>query len=283
MKKSSLFTLGAVLLSMTATAATSVSDSATKQALDNTLTAQPAEKGSLKDKIQQKFGEMPIIEAAPFDENDLVLIRLVDGSLLYTNDKVEYLIADSVPNQPQVYTRQDGAEQAVNLTASRTKPFNKALLTGVTDYIEVKSPTEQHVIYAFVDSACHYCQQMSKMIDEYSKANITVRFVPFPIFGQVSETTLAKILSYPSEQRFAKLVAAEDYMAKNGKNKVDFAKMGLGDSQDGNTASVHRSRAIGSALGIVGTPGIVLPSGVVISGLVKPAELLSRLQEGEGK
>ncbi|MND11667.1 Thiol:disulfide interchange protein DsbC precursor [compost metagenome] len=247
----------------------------------NYLDAQKAaQQKSLMWQIKNKFGEdLPIVQVAPLNGIDLVLVRLVDGSLFYTNKKADYLIANTPNQQPQVYVRKEGEKLVTNISESTLNEFNKILITGIKDSIDKKAANEKHVVYAFIDAACKYCQQLTANADAYNQQGITLKFVPYPIFGQASDIVLSKIMSYPKEQRFAKLQSSEQFFIHNKGAAIELDKMGLSDAPSDNTALVLHSREVGMALGITGTPGLVLPSGEVVSGLLSPEHLLQKLSE----
>lgn len=289
MKKQQLskaFAIGVMSIAFagSAFASTAVGDSAEKAAVESVFVAKDAPKNSLLAKIKSKFGDdIPVVQLTPFAENDLVLIRLVDGSLMYTNDNADYLIAASAGSQPQVYTRDMNKEQVTNLSSAKLSDFNKLLLSGITETIDVKAKNEKHTVYAFVDAACHYCQVLSENLDDYTKLGISFKFVPFPIFGEASETALSKIMSYPADQRFAKLKSSERFFKENKGQKMDFEKMGISDAKGESKATVARSKQIGMAIGVTGTPGLVLSNGELISGLMSPEALISKLESAEKK
>lgn len=233
---------------------------------------------SFEAKFQAKFGNMSIIQTAPVTGTNLVLISLLDGALMYTTEQLDYLIADSVPNQPQVHTRKAGYDLTTNVSAGPQMQFNRAILASLTDYIEVKADEEKYVVYAFVDLDCLYCLQMKNDIKQYSKANITVRFVPYAVQGEFSEHAFAKILSYPAAQRFTKLKESSLYLFKHHDQPVNINDMGLGDASAEYMMSVQRNRAIGDLLGIVEAPGIVYPSGKVFSGKIEPSKIVEQLK-----
>jgi hypothetical protein len=222
---------------------------------------------------------MPIFNVTKDPLSGLYLIRLTDGSLMYTNEKADFLIASPRGKQPQLYSYIPELKDnnVINTTMALSSSLNMSIMNNVKDVIEIKAPNEKYIVTAFIDSACHYCKTMNDNIDSYTKAGITIRYVPFPIFGPASADALARIMALPVEQRASKLTEIERYFAENQGKPLDAKALGLSELTPASKEAVMNGRKFGLQLGISGTPGLVFQDGDVESRYMTADEIIKKL------
>ncbi|EDP9910222.1 bifunctional protein-disulfide isomerase/oxidoreductase DsbC [Salmonella enterica subsp. enterica serovar Anatum] len=141
---------------------------------------------------------------------------------------------------------------------------NKLLMSQLNalekEMIVYKAPDEKHVITVFTDITCGYCHKLHEEMKDYNALGITVRYLAFPRQGLESQ----------AEQDMKSIWCAKD------KNKAfDDAMAGKGVKP----ASCDVNIADHYALGVSGTPAIVLSNGYVVPGYQGPKEMKAFLDE----
>ncbi|WP_372625771.1 bifunctional protein-disulfide isomerase/oxidoreductase DsbC [Arsukibacterium sp.] len=140
---------------------------------------------------------------------------------------------------------------------------NKQLPALADSYIEYKAENEQHVVYAFTDPTCGYCQKLHNEMNDYNKLGITVRYLAFPRGGLNSKTAL--------EMQHL-------WCSRNQQKAMDLAKDGKRNPPAMCENPVKQHYELGQSFGINGTPALVLASGRIIPGYQPAAGLLKQLE-----
>ena len=133
---------------------------------------------------------------------------------------------------------------------------------GESSMVVFAPETAKHTITVFTDVDCGYCQQMHRQMADYNRLGITVRYTAFPRAGVGSDTY----------DRMVSVWCASDQQAAMTDAKAGRA---VEAARCDNPVSAHYEA--GRAIGVRGTPSIVLESGEMIPGYVEPQELLDRL------
>jgi thiol:disulfide interchange protein DsbC len=154
-----------------------------------------------------------------------------------------------------------------NVTETRKNSLRKEAISNVSEDSMVIFPSKdpKHTVTVFTDVDCGYCRKLHSEIKEINKRGITVRYLFFPRTGPNS----------PSYYKAESVWCADDRQqaltdAKAGK-KVE-------DRRCDNPIDEHL--ALVSALGLRGTPAIVLEDGTLVPGYM-PASKLAALVNGE--
>ena len=135
---------------------------------------------------------------------------------------------------------------------------------GESSMIVFAPQTVKHTITVFTDVDCGYCQRMHRQMADYNRLGIKIRYTAFPRAGVGSDTY----------DRMVSVWCASDPQAAMTDAKAGRA---VKPARCDNPVSAHYEA--GQAIGVRGTPAIVLESGAVIPGYVEPQELLGRLEE----
>jgi thiol:disulfide interchange protein DsbC len=154
-----------------------------------------------------------------------------------------------------------------NLSDTRRRELRRALIGAVPEAnMLVFSPAEpKYTVTVFTDVDCGYCRALHKQIAEYNRLGIRVRYLSFPRGGPGTE----------SWTRAEQVWCAED-------RKATLTRAKLGEALTGKTCSpnpVADEYALGKAIGLSGTPGIVTESGDLLPGYLPPAALLAQLKD----
>ena len=135
---------------------------------------------------------------------------------------------------------------------------------GQTNMIVFAPDAPKHTITVFTDVDCGYCARMHSQMADYNRLGIGIRYVAFPRAGIGSPT-------------YDKMVSV--WCADDQHTAMTDAKAGIAVNPARCENPVERQYEAGKAIGVTGTPAIVLQSGELIPGYVPPDELLSRLDE----
>ena len=133
---------------------------------------------------------------------------------------------------------------------------------GESSMVVFAPRTVKHTVTVFTDVDCGYCQRMHRQMADYNRLGIEIRYTAFPRAGVGSDTY----------DRMVSVWCASDPLAAMTDAKAGRA---IETARCDNPVSAHYEA--GRAVGVRGTPSIVLESGEMIPGYVEPEELLGRL------
>jgi len=125
----------------------------------------------------------------------------------------------------------------------------------------------RHVITVFTDIDCSFCRKLHSEIDTYTTRGIEVRYLFFPRAG----------LGSPSYHK-----AVTVWCSKNRQEALTRAKYGEKLPEQDCVNPVYKHMRAGTAIGVTGTPTIVLANGRKLPGYV-PAAQLDKLLDTIGK
>ncbi|MFO1401574.1 MAG: DsbC family protein [Steroidobacteraceae bacterium] len=153
----------------------------------------------------------------------------------------------------------------VNVTAARRKELRQKLLADVPESSMVIFPAAKpkYTITVFTDVDCVYCRKLHSQIADYNRLGITVRYLAFPRNG-------------PGTESWAK--AQQVWCSADRQSALTRAKLGEKLQAARCDDPVAREFALGQAIGIEGTPGILTAEGELLPGYMPPDVLVSELQ-----
>lgn len=159
-----------------------------------------------------------------------------------------------------------------NLSDVRRRELRRALVGAVAESgMVVFSPRDpkdvKYTVTVFTDLDCTYCRTLHKQIDEYNRLGIRVRYVAFPRSGPATASWTR------AEQVWC--AADRNAMLTRGKQSEMYATL-PGKTCSPNPVAEHY--ALGKAIGLTGTPGILTESGELLAGYLPPKDLLAELK-----
>jgi thiol:disulfide interchange protein DsbC len=160
-------------------------------------------------------------------------------------------------------------ESQTNLTEQRRSGLRAKMLAGIADKdMIVFSPKDpKYTITVFTDLDCQYCRKLHSEIAEINRLGIKVRYAAYPRTG-------------PGTESWSKAEAV--WCSPNRADALTRAKLGEPISTKACAANpVAREFALGNALGVNGTPGIVTSSGTYIGGYEPPKRLLEDVKAAD--
>ncbi|MBV1843486.1 bifunctional protein-disulfide isomerase/oxidoreductase DsbC [Photobacterium ganghwense] len=200
------------------------------------------------------LGLVPVtISASPLPAlNEVVTER----GIVYVSDDGKYFLAGHL-------YQNDGAEP-VNLTEQKMAKLNKDKLKGMEDEMIVyPAKNEKYVVTVFTDTTCGYCRKLHSEMQAYNDAGITIRYLAFPRGGERS-------------RNFGEMSAI--WGASDPAKAMNDAKNGTFNPNDGKKRDdlVRKHYELGVAMGVSGTPAMILEDGTMLPGY-QPAPMLRKL------
>ncbi|SMY37334.1 Thiol:disulfide interchange protein DsbC precursor [Photobacterium malacitanum] len=182
---------------------------------------------------------------------------VTERGVVYASDDGQYFLAG--------HLYQNTGAEPVNLTEQKMAQLNKAKLAKMEkDMIVYPAKNEKYVVTVFTDTSCGYCRKLHNEMQGYNDAGITVRYLAFPRGGERSSNFNQMSAIWGAKDR---VKAMHD--AKNG----TFDESKITPRPD----LVMEQYQLGVAMGVNGTPAIVLEDGMMIPGYQPPAALLQLL------
>lgn len=189
-------------------------------------------------------------------------VQLTNGETFYANaDGSYFLVGD-------LYANQDGG--LVNLTEQEGNQERAEVIAAIPEderivFRAVDEPKATVVV--FTDTSCPYCTRLHETVPELNEAGVAVHYLAFPRTGMNGD---------------AARVMQQAWCADNPQQALTDAKQGEALSGSANCDNPVASQyQTGMALGVQGTPAIILPGGELVPGFVPPERLLGMLGLGE--
>ena len=135
---------------------------------------------------------------------------------------------------------------------------------GEANMIVFEPDSVKHTVTVFTDVDCGYCARLHQQMADYNRLGIRIRYTAFPRAGVGSDT-------------WDKMVSV--WCARDQQQAMTDAKAGIAIAVAKCDSPVRDQYDAGQAIGVTGTPAIVLESGELIPGYVPPEDLASRLDE----
>ncbi len=174
-----------------------------------------------------------------------------------------------------VYMSQDGQYVFVgdlyriatrsNLTEARRRELRSQLIGAIPEsqMLIFSPPNPKYTVTVFTDVDCGYCRELHRQIADYNRLGVRVRYLFFPRTGPNTESWHKAEQVWCSADRKAALTRAK-----------------LGDALDAKPCGatpVAQDYALGRAIGIEGTPGIIASNGAMLGGYLPPESLVQEI------
>jgi thiol:disulfide interchange protein DsbC len=207
----------------------------------------------IRQSLQSKFpgiGDLDHIVLTPYSGLYEVI---VDGQLLYTDDKGLYLIDGNVID---TRTRQNVSEERKRRLFAID--FNKLPLELAVKKVKGNGKRK---MAQFTDPNCGFCQRLEKELNQVT--DITIYSFLFPIFPGSDEIVRNVLCSKNPVQ------AWDNWMLKSIAPEKGNCE----------TPQTEQVRALGQKLRVNGTPNIIFENGVQMPGYLPAEQLEKRLNE----
>jgi thiol:disulfide interchange protein DsbC len=207
-------------------------------------------------KFEQKLN-FKIISVADSNVPGLLQINTNTG-IFYGSENGEYFLSARIYRVGDEIVDETGAA------------LQKYRLEGIERFkdsaIEFKSEKEKYIINVFTDATCGYCRKLHNEMDVLNDLGITVRYLAFPRQGINSQVYRDAVSIWCSENPQEAMTKA-----KSGGNVVS-------TSCENEVADQYN---FGKAIGVNGTPNIIMPDGTVVPGYQPAQSLLLALKAAQ--
>ena len=178
----------------------------------------------------------------------------VGGTILYVSEDGRYVING---NMLDLQTRR-------NLTEETMGEVRKKLVDELGEknmLVYMPDGKVKHTITVFTDIYCPYCRRLHSEMDEYKKNGVKVRYVFLPFKGKRSYDASVNVWCADNPQEaMNKAKAGEEIPHKTCANPID------------------KHKALGSDLGIRGTPAIMYENGQMSPGYVPAKKVVQQME-----
>lgn len=187
---------------------------------------------------------------------DGILQVQIGGEIVYTTSDGRYLLQGRLVD---LDTRAD-------LTELAKAGARLELMEGIDEskqiVFEPESP--EYELTVFTDIDCGYCRKLHAEIEAYNAQGIGIRYMAFPRAGIGSNS-------------YNKFVSA--WCADDQQSALTDAKLGNDPEPLQCENPVAEQYQLGVALGVTGTPALLMNDGQLIPGYVPPEKLKARLDQ----
>ena len=128
------------------------------------------------------------------------------------------------------------------------------------------SPAQpKYTVTVFTDVDCGYCRELHSQIADYNRLGVRVRYVFYPRTGPNTDSWFKAEQVWCSTDRKAALTRAKLGQPLSAKRCAD--------------TPVAQEYALGKAIGLEGTPGVVAANGAMVGGYLPPEALVAELAQ----
>lgn len=219
---------------------------ATKPSAGNDATVVQALQANLK----SSGIEETIVSAVPTDMDGIYWVTAEGLPSFFTDKAGKHII------QGQIIAVGDAAP--VDISAALVATTAQEALKAVDKKDMVIYPAKgetKAVIYAFTDADCGYCRKLHSEMDDINARGIEVRYLAWP----------------RSQESVPKMEAI--WCSQDRKAAMDQAKIGANVQAPSCANPVQEHMALGSKLGVRGTPAVFTETGQQVGGYLPAAEL----------
>jgi thiol:disulfide interchange protein DsbC len=181
---------------------------------------------------------------------------IIGPQLFYVTNDGKYLFQGSLID---IKSRTDISEER-----RKTARLDAVNAMGDDNMIVFPASKPRHTITVFTDIDCGYCRKLHKEIDQFNERGITVRYMLYPRSGVNTASYYKAVSVWCEDDRNAALTDS-----KAGKS--------LPKASCDNPVKAHMD--LGKALGVRGTPAIVLDDGELVPGYIPAAKLSRQLDK----
>lgn len=175
------------------------------------------------------------------------------GQVLYMTKDAAFVLDGDLYNMQTRTNLTEKARGAIRLDA-----LNEL---GESNMIVYQPKGEvKHTITVFTDIYCPYCVRLHNEVEQYQNNGVKVRYIFAPFKGPKSVETSVSV-----------------WCAKDQNRALSMAKAGEDIEQKSCDNPVKKHQALVAALGIRGTPAIMLENGQLMPGYVPAAKLIEQL------
>ena len=229
---------------------------------ENTIKQQSASNNiALKDEVIEKFQSNTRLTIKQVEQSPIDALYQVttDRGIFYLSKDGQFFVNAVIFNLDKGMLN----ETDVAMNGVRLEQVAKVRDSGIV----FKAPNEKYIVDVFTDISCGYCRKLHREMQDYLDAGISIRYLAYPregISGAIAQQ-MQSIWCAPDQQ-------AAMNQAKAGNN--------VQSATCNNDIAIHYNA--GRAIGVTGTPNMVVADGSLIGGYQPAAALLNELMQRLG-
>ncbi len=209
--------------------------------------------------VEQRMREIaPNADSIAVSETpiDGILQVQIAGEIVYTTEDGRYLLQG----------RMIDLDTRADLTELAKADARLGLMQGIDESKQIVFEPEnpEYELTVFTDIDCGYCRKLHAEIEAYKAQGIGIRYMAFPRAGIGSNS-------------YSKFVSA--WCADDQQSALTEAKLGNDPEPLQCENPVAEQYQLGVALGVTGTPALLMNDGQLIPGYVPPEKLKARLDQ----
>ncbi len=212
----------------------------------------------VKAKLLQARPNLPIESIRTAELPGFVQVNLTGGHMLYVSEDAKYFIAGDLYRVDQT--------DFVNVSDEERNVSRKALIDSLDEEdMLVFTPGAGKVkatVTVFTDIDCGYCRKLHQEVPELNRLGIAVRYLAYPRAGIDSDS-------------YNKIVSA--WCSNDPLDALTKAKRGEAIPTRKCDNPVARQYALGSEVGVTGTPTLIYDNGFMQGGYLPAKRLADRL------
>jgi len=212
--------------------------------------------------VEQRMRELaPNADSIAVSETPVegILQVQIQGDIVYTSSDGRYLFQGRIID---LDTRDDLTEQA---KAVQRLELMKGIDESKQIAFEPEDPAYELIVFTDID--CGYCRKLHAEMEAYNAQGIGIRYMAFPRAGIGSNS-------------YDKFVSA--WCAEDQQSALTEAKAGNDPEPLQCENPVAEQYQLGVAMGVTGTPALLMNDGQLIPGYVPPDKLKARLEQMTG-
>jgi thiol:disulfide interchange protein DsbC len=154
-----------------------------------------------------------------------------------------------------------------NLTEAHRRVLRQKLIEAIPEsqMVIFSPPQPKYTVTVFTDVDCAYCRKLHSQIADYNRLGVRVRYVFYPRTG-------------PNTESWRK--AEQVWCSADRNSALTRAKLGQAlEAKPCAVTPVAQEYALGKAIGLEGTPGIVAANGAMVGGYLPPQALVDELAQ----
>ena len=153
-----------------------------------------------------------------------------------------------------------------DLTEAKVSALRKQAVeaVGEENMIIFEPEKVRHTVTVFTDIECGYCRKLHSQMDDYLAEGIRIRYLFYPRAGLNSEAGRKAVAVWCADDR---------------RKAMGIAKQGKPVEMRTCPNPVEEHYMLGQAVGVTGTPALVLENGELIPGYIPPKRLRRILDE----
>ena len=207
---------------------------------------------TVKSVLEERFPRVEVTSVSPSPAPGWIEV-IAGTQVIYVDESGKYMMYGSLV---EIDGSRNLTEQAMSNV--RLKAMEKI---DETEMVVYRPEKVEHTVTIVTDIDCPYCRKLHSEMDEYIENNIKVQYLLMPLKGRVSY------------QKSLSVWCSDD------KNlALDIAKAGGSLDQESCEHPLAKHESVSRALGIRGTPAILLEDGTLLPGYVPIKDLIEKIE-----